>query len=500
MDGKISKVMPHSTEAEEALLGCVISDSEMTSEFVPDLSEGDFYSDANRIVFSAISKIFNNNKLVDLVTLSDELERSGNMEKIGGIDYVAHLTTTVASTANAKHYFDIVKNDSLRRKLIRSSQEIIDRSYTADDDEALAFAEKEIFDISSGNERRFPTEISESFNEVIERFSKVSKDANAFKGLTTGFKQLDYMLNGLQKSDLILIAARPAEGKTSLAMNIVESAALKGGATCLCFSLEMSRSQLAQRMLCSNAHVSMSKANKGQISMTEWQQLWASKEALDNAKILIDDTAGITPADMLSKCRRIKNKYGSLDLIMVDYIQLMSSGAKSKADNRQQEVSEISRNLKLIAREMDCPLIALSQLSRDIEKRQPPIPQLSDLRESGAIEQDADIVMFIYNPKNANKAGGENFNGSGNSGLKEIIIAKHRNGPTGTVPVRWIGEYTRYEDAGNTTLRPESYESAPQEEYIQEDEVYTNESIANSEAEFYSDIPLEDLIPPEEEE
>ena len=500
MDGKISKVMPHSTEAEEALLGCVISDSEMTSEFVPDLNEGDFYSDANRIVFSAISKIFNNNKLVDLVTLSDELERSGNMEKIGGIDYVAHLTTTVASTANAKHYFDIVKNDSLRRKLIRSSQEIIDRSYTADDDEALAFAEKEIFDISSGNERRFPTEISESFNEVIERFSKVSKDANAFKGLTTGFKQLDYMLNGLQKSDLILIAARPAEGKTSLAMNIVESAALKGGATCLCFSLEMSRSQLAQRMLCSNAHVSMSKANKGQISMTEWQQLWASKEALDNAKILIDDTAGITPADMLSKCRRIKNKYGTLDLIMVDYIQLMSSGAKSKADNRQQEVSEISRNLKLIAREMDCPLIALSQLSRDIEKRQPPIPQLSDLRESGAIEQDADIVMFIYNPKNANKAGGENFNGSGNSGLKEIIIAKHRNGPTGTVPVRWIGEYTRYEDAGNTTLRPESYESAPQEEYAQEDEVYTNESIANSEAEFYSDIPLEDLIPPEEEE
>ena len=485
MERSKSKVMPHSIEAEEALLGCIISDSFIAAELISDLKEEDFYSETLKIVFSALNKIYKANKVVDLVTLSDELEKEGNMEKIGGIDYIAKLTTIVPSTANANHYLEIVKESSLRRRLIRSSENIIDKALDGDNEkDPLAFAEKAIFDISSGNEKRFPEEIASSLDKVVEKLGKVAKDPSSTKGLTTGFESLDNMLNGLQKSDLIILAARPAEGKTSLAMNIVESAAIEGRGVCLVFSLEMSKTQLAQRMLCSRARVSMEKALKGKLNMSDWERLWATKEELDNAKILIDDTAAAKPADMLSKARRVKSKYGRLDLIMVDYIQLMTTDSRTRSDNRQNEVSDISRNLKLIAKEIDCPVIALSQLSRLIENRNPPRPQLSDLRESGAIEQDADIVMFIYNPNAQNgKTGANNFTGSGNSGIKEIIVAKHRNGPCGEIPVRWIGEYVRYEDAG---IMPE-YATNRQNEESADNVAYYDSEVAVDE-QIYGDV------------
>ncbi len=454
MENKPARTIPHNIDAEDALLGALLIDSEISIDVIPALSENDFYSDSNKMVFESMKKIYGNNRPIDFVTLTDELEQVGNMQKVGGIEQLTRLTNAIPSAANFKHYLDIVKRDSLRRTLIRSSQEIIENSMGGGkddkrdktDDDILAFAEKRIFDISAKNERSFPSEIGLSCNEVVDRFNRIAKDKDAFKGVTTGLKGLDDKLNGMQRSDLILIAARPSEGKTSLAMNLVENAAILGGATCVCFSLEMSKTQLAQRMLCSNAKVQMERAIKGELTMKEWEQIWQAKERLSSAKILIDDTASITSADMLSKCRRVKAKYG-LDVIMVDYIQLMT-GSGRKGENRQNEITEISRNLKLLAREMNCPVLALSQLSRSIESRTPPLPMLSDLRDSGAIEQDADVVMFIYNPEGKRPTGatGENFTGSGNSGIKEIIIAKHRNGPLATVPMRWNGSCVRFED------------------------------------------------------
>lgn len=484
-----SKVMPHSFEAEEAVLGCIITDSEMAADLLPELLTEDFYSESCKIAYEAIKRAYDKNKAIDFVTVCDELERNGEMEKAGGIDFVTRLTTTVPSTANASHYLEIVKELGLKRRLIRASQSIVDEALKNDEDNILAYAEKAIYDISAKNERKFPTEISDAFNEVVDKFSKIAKDKGAFRGVTTGIKALDEVLHGLQKSDLILLAARPSEGKTSLAMNFIENAAILGKATCLVFSLEMSKVQLAQRMLCSHARVSMSKALNGTLEMREWEQLWAAKEELGNTNILIDDTSSITPSDMISKCRRVKAKYGKLDLVMVDYIQLMTSGKKSNSDNRQQEVSEISRKLKLLARELDCPVLALSQLSRLIENRKPPIPQLSDLRESGAIEQDADVVMFIYNPNKASSGNSENFNGNGNSGLKDIIIAKHRNGETTSVPVRWIGEYVRFEDAGVISRTPTNNDS---------ENNYNNNDMSGDIAAF-DDIPMGDLTPPPEE-
>ena len=443
--------MPHNIDAEEALLGALLIDSEISIDVIPVLTENDFYSDSNKMVFASMKKIYANSRPIYFVTLTDELEQVGTMQKIGGIEQLMRLTNTIPSAANFKHYLDIVKRDSLRRRLIRSSQEIIESSMGTNskddkDIDILAFAEGTIFGISSEKASNFPTEIGESCNEVVDRFNRIAKDKDAFKGITTGLKGLDDKLNGMQRSDLILIAARPSEGKTSLAMNLVENAAIMGGATCVCFSLEMSKTQLAQRMLCSNAKVQMERAIKGELTMKEWEQIWQAKERLSNARILIDDTASITSADMLSKCRRVKAKHG-LDVVMVDYIQLMT-GSGRKGENRQNEITEISRNLKLLAREMNCPVIALSQLSRSIESRTPPLPMLSDLRDSGAIEQDADVVMFIYNPEGKRPTGatGENFTGSGNSGIKEIIIAKHRNGPLATIPLRWNGSCVRFED------------------------------------------------------
>lgn len=437
------KSMPHSIEAEQSVLGCILFDSEISSEIMGEITSDDFYSESNKIIFDAMSAIYTGNRPIDYVTLTNELEKSGNLNLCGGITYITAITQSVPTSANYKHYVDIVKRDSVMRRLIRSSLEIIDTAQTdIDRENAIAFAEKCIFDISAVSDSSKLMHIQPSLVKVMEKFDTIQSDKDSLKGIITGFPALDNITNGLQRTDLVLIAARPAVGKTSFAMNIVENASLSGGFSCAVFSLEMPRVQISQRMLCSSAEVSMTKALKGRLDKNEWVRLWKESDRLSKAKIFIDDSSLITPAEILSKCRRIKAKDG-LDLIMIDYIQLMSSGKKNP-ESRQSEVAEITRKLKIIAKEIDVPVIALSQLSRSVEKRQNSKPMLSDLRESGAIEQDADIVMFLHRPDKLEENANALKNGEMEKDVVELIIAKHRNGATGQIELKWFGDYTKF--------------------------------------------------------
>lgn len=440
---KTAAEMPHNLEAEQSVLGCLAIDRDIQLDVLSQLSEEDFYSESHGYIFHAMTEINKKNVPVDLVTLLDELEKEGNLEAAGGVAYLTDLTKIMPSTANYRYYVDIVKRDSVLRRLIRSSQAIIrNAAESTDRGESVAFAEKEIFDVSMSLDTSSLVKIDSVVPEVMDRFNAISKDKDAFQGLKTGFRLFDAMTNGLHETDLVLLAARPAMGKTSFAMNIVENIATTQDKVCAVFSLEMGREQLAQRMLCSLAEVNMQKALKGQLEKDEWKRLAEAQNKLNSAKIFIDDSAMITPAEMLSKCRRLKRKYG-LDLVMVDYLQLMSSGSRNKNDSRQNEISEISRNMKILAKEIRVPVLALSQLSRAVESRTGHRPQLSDLRESGAIEQDADIVMFIHRPDKYADAK-EMAEGKVQANVAEILIEKHRNGPTGVVKLYFKGECTKF--------------------------------------------------------
>lgn len=430
------KSMPHSVEAEQSVLGCILFDTDISSDIMAELTKEDFYSESNKIIFDAMNIIYSSNRPIDFVTLTNELEKSGNLNLCGGITYITAVTQSVPSSANYKHYVDIVKRDSVMRRLIRASEEIIKTSQSDTDQKtAIEFAEKSIFDISTESDSSKIVHIKDSVVEVIEKFDTIQSDKDSLMGINTGFPSLDNLTNGLQRTDLILIAARPAVGKTSFAMNIIQNAALNGNYSCAVFSLEMPHIQISQRMLCSSSEVSMSKALKGRLDKNEWVRLWKESDRLSKAKIYIDDSSLITPAEILSKCRRIKMKEG-LDLIMIDYLQLMSSGKKN-SENRQTEIADITRKLKIIAKEINVPVLALSQLSRSVEKRQNSKPILSDLRESGAIEQDADIVMFLHRQEE---------NGETKKDVVELSIAKHRNGPITEIPLKlkWFGEYTKF--------------------------------------------------------
>lgn len=451
--------MPNNLDAEMALLGCIMIDNEILPDILERLAEEDFYVDAHKYVIFAIKKVFNDKKPIDMVTLSDELTVEGNLEKAGGVPYLAELIQFTPSSANYKHYFDIIKRDSLNRKLIRAAKSIIENSMKSEDEvSSLEYAEKTIYDISRQSENSALLSMKEGdiVNEVIHKFESISQNRNIYRGVETGFRQLDRMTNGLQKSDLIVMAARPGMGKTSLAMNIVEHAAMVKGCTCAVFSLEMPRIQLVQRLLCSYTSISMEKALSGNLSESEWQKIFRASEQLAKAPIYIDDSSRVTPAEILSKCRRLSSMGSkSLDLVMIDYIQLMSNGSKnvSSQENRQQEVASITRDLKIMAKELNVPVIALSQLRRIQTKE----PQLSDLRESGAIEQDADIVMFINRP-DATATKEEIDSGKVIKGAAELILAKHRNGAQGRIPLRFIGECTKYidvEDQGKEDEPPE---------------------------------------------
>ena len=441
-----TRMMPHSIEAEQSVLGCCLIDDNVPVQVMNKLKQDDYYTQAHQTIFEAMNKIYQENKPIDFVTLTDELERMGAMESVGGIDYITTLTNIVPSAANFMHYVNIVKRDSVLRNLIKASQNIIEKSYEYDEDgkeNVLGYAEKQVYDIAKEEEDSGLTHIGEPLNNVIAKFDKIAKDKDAFKGIPTGLKTLDKVTNGLQNSDLIFLAARPSVGKTSLAMNIVNYAAIQGKRNCAVFSLEMSKEQLAQRSLCGVSGVNMKKAIDGKLTPEDWQALWAGSKKLGEAQIFVDDSSLNTPIAILNKCRRLKREKG-LDLIMIDYLQLMTGG--KKVESRQNEVSELSRNLKVAARELNVPIIVLSQLSREVEKRQDHRPVLSDLRESGSIEQDADIVMFIHNPSKYNDVqvvDGEN--------MCELIIAKHRNGQLATIKLKWIPEITTFLDCGFAT-------------------------------------------------
>ncbi|MFI3164288.1 MAG: replicative DNA helicase [Bacillota bacterium] len=438
------RVMPHNTDAEKSILGAILLDNELGKEIIPELKSEDFYLASHKEIFDKISELYHTSKEIDLVTLSDKLASGGVLENVGGMEYLIELSDFLPSAANFKFYLEIVKRDSVRRKLIRECQQSIQDAFEMEDTRTLvASVEKNIFDLSVSDQRAKPVPISETMVQVIENFNEYAKNDGKLRGITTGFRDLDEMLNGLNRSDLVLVAARPAAGKTSFAMNIVENAAC-AGYTCAVFSLEMPKVQISQRMICSNAEVSMKKAFQGKLTDKDWESLMMAQTRLNDTKIFVDDTASITPADMQSKCRSLKAQHG-LDLVMVDYIQLMNSGSK-REQNRQLEIAEISRSLKLIARELNVPVVALSQLSRQVENRTPPIPQLSDLRDSGAIEQDADVIMFIHNPSAVNKGGeeGGTIAGGGNGETRQIMIAKHRNGQCGIVELGWRGEFTKF--------------------------------------------------------
>ena len=474
-----TNVMPYNRDAEMALLGCLLIDSEITADLVEKLTEDDFYQESHKYILRAMKRVFNDRKPIDLVTVSVELEMEGLLEKAGGMIYLTELTQITPSTANYRSYYEIIICDSINRKLIRASRQIIERSLRGlDEKTALAFAEKSIYDISKQTERSALLGMKEDdiIGEVLQKFENLQSDQDAYKGVPTGFKRLDRMTNGLQAGALIVLAARPGMGKTSLAMNLVEHASLRAGKTCAVFSLEMPRHEIVQRLICSYANVSMKSALSGELSAKEWKKLMLAGDQLKKSNIYIDDSSRITPAEILSKCRRLKTTSGGVDLIMIDYIQLMSSGASNLAgaENRQQEVASITRDLKIMAKELGVPVIALSQLRRIQSKE----PQLSDLRESGAIEQDADIVMFISRPE-AIATKEEIDSGKIVKGAAELILAKHRAGEQGRVALRFIGEYTKFVDVDeqNREDEPPQFGTTPRmpdddEEYVAPDDDY----------------------------
>lgn len=458
------KIMPHNIEAEQSVLGCILIDVQAQADILGIMKEDDFYSEAHKNIYSVMYKLYQKSVPVDFVTLSDQLDKDKILDKIGGIEYITALTNVVPSAANFKYYCDIVKSDSVRRKLILSGQRIIEDAYESEDkDKSLQYAEKEIFDIAEKQERSALEHVGKpdgAIKHVIDKFDQIAKDPSSLKGIPTGFKEFDQITNGLQNSDLVLLAARPGVGKTSFSMNILVNAAVEHGKKCAVFSLEMSKEQLMQRAICSLAKVSMAKALNGTMDAEEWKRIWTATKKLEQSGLYIDDSSLTTPADVLAKCRRLKAKE-NIDLIMIDYVQLMSSGSNRKSDSRQNEVSDISRNLKIAAKELNVPIIALSQLSRNVESNSRPDhrPVLSDLRDSGAIEQDADIVLFLFNPEKYNDLPTDY-----EPGTVELIIAKHRNGRTGTVKLRWIGEYTTFVNLNEKVV-------VPKKEHVEADKI-----------------------------
>lgn len=460
-----NNVLPNNLDAEQALLGCMLIDNQILSDVLEKLTEEDFYQENHRFILSAMKLVYLEHRPLDLVTLADRLEIEGNLEKSGGLSYLTELTQVTPSSANYNHYFDIVRRDSINRKLIRASRDIIKYAQSSDDNlKSVQYAEELVYDISKTNDSSSVKDIRESdgIDLVLQKFQKLSDDKDAFRGVQTGLIKLDRLTNGLQKSDLIVLAARPGMGKTSLAMNIVENAALNNDKVCAVFSLEMPEVQIIQRLLCGFAGVSMSSALSGKLESNDWKKLTKAAEKMRKSRIYIDDSSRVTPAEILSKCRRIKSKNnGQLDLVMIDYIQLMSSGKKNAEQNRTQEVADITRELKIMAKELDVPVIALSQLRRMQSKE----PQLSDLRESGAIEQDADIVMFINRP-DVGATDEELKKGNIVKGMADLIVAKHRNGGLDRIKLRFKGELTKFvnPEPGDGIEEP-VYDNAPPPEY-----------------------------------
>ncbi len=435
------RILPNNFEAEQSVLGSALIDGEAALTVVGKLEDIDFYNDTHRNIFRVIKDLYSKSVSIDFVTVSDELEKRGLLNAVGGMSYISSLSNIVPSSASCGHYIEIVKRDSVLRQVILACGDTIAKAYEKGSDQSIVgIAEKAIFEIAEKGQTGALEKIADPLERVINKIEEIHKDNTVLRGLKTGFYAIDKATNGLQKTDLIILAARPGVGKTSLAMNIASNAAIQHKAKVAVFSLEMGREQLAQRMLFSVANVSMAKALRGELNEADWVKIWKADKVLKEAEIYIDDNAMNTPSQVLSKCRKLKREKG-LDLIVIDYLGLMKADAKT--DNRQNEVADISRNLKLLAKEVEVPVLSLCQLNRSVEQRddgKPGKPVLSDLRDSGSIEQDADMVWFIHRDMSAKEIS-EQPNGNYTA---ELIIAKFRNGQPGSVFLGWDGSRTSF--------------------------------------------------------
>ena len=434
----IERIPPHNEEAERSVLGAAMLNKEVLFDILEEVKEDDFYNESHREIFRAIWELYRKNSAVDMLTVCEELKSRQSLDMVGGRAYIATLTAEVPSTANGREYAKIIAEKAIMRQMIRTAEDITEKGYESKmaAREILDYAESGIFQIAQMRQKNDYTKIQDVLLENLKIIDAAAQNKDKITGIPTGFHDLDEKTSGLQRSDLIIVAARPGMGKTAFALNIAQQSAVKHGTSAIIFSLEMSKEQLGQRLLAMQARVEMQKLKQGDLDRKDWDRVSLGVDELNNSKIVIDDTPGISLMEMRNKCRRLKAEQG-LDLIVVDYLQLMTF--EGKTDNRQQEISALSRNMKLLAREMNCPVILLSQLSRAPELRQDKRPMLSDLRESGSIEQDADIVIFLYRDDYYNE-------NTEKPGVCEVNIAKHRSGPTDKIELTWVSRYTKFSD------------------------------------------------------
>lgn len=433
----IKRVMPHNIEAEQSVIGSMLMDKDAIMVASEIISGDDFYQKQYGILFTNMVELFNEGKAVDLVTLQNRLKENGVPEEVSNMGFVRELLTNIPTSANVKYYADIVYEKAVLRKLIKTSEQIANDCYVGADklENILEGTEKKVFDIVQRRNTGDYVPINKIVQNSIMRVSAASKLKGNVTGIPTGFIDLDYRTSGMQKSDLVLVAARPSMGKTAFVLNMAQYMAFECNKTVAIFSLEMSSEQLVNRLLAMEARIDAQKLRNGSLEDQDWESLLESAGTVAKSNLIIDDRAS-SLAEIRSKCRKFKLEH-NLDIVIIDYLQLMSSGGGRSSDSRQQEISDISRGLKRMARELDVPVVALSQLSRAVEQRPDHRPMLSDLRESGAIEQDADVVMFLYRDEYYNKE-------SELKGTAEVIIAKQRNGPIGTVTLAWLPQFTKF--------------------------------------------------------
>ena len=435
---ELGKVPPHDVEAEQAILGSMLTDKDAVISAIEVLKEEDFYRPDNRAIYEAILNLYNRAEPIDIITVKAELESLGKFEQVGGLEYLVTLPDKVPTTANAMKYIKIVEEKSTLRTLIKTANEIIELGYdpTEDVEDIMEGAEKKIFNIMQKNDKKGYAPIKDVLVESFTQLEELYNRKQHITGVPSGFSELDYKTAGFHGSDLILIAARPAMGKSAFALNIATNAAVRANTPVVIFSLEMSKEQMVNRILCSEAMVDSNKVRTGKLEDEDWTKLAATIGPLSEAEIYIDDTPGISVTEIRAKCRKLKLEK-NIGMVVIDYLQLVQGTNRRSSGTREQEISEISRSLKILAKEIGVPVIALSQLSRAVEQRPDHRPMLSDLRESGAIEQDADIVMFLYRDDYYNKE-------SEKKDIAEVIIAKHRGGSLGTVDLLWLGSYTKF--------------------------------------------------------
>jgi len=448
-----SRIPPNDKDAEQAVLGAVFLSQDALIEAMEYVDADDFYQHANQLVFQAMMNLNDEEEPVDVVTVQNELDRANQIEDIGGVSYLAELASAVPTAANTTYYAKIVKNKSTLRRLINAATGIVTRSFEEDDDvdSIIDMSEKEIMDVSENRNHKGFRRISDVVKSSFEEIDKLYDQDSDVTGLSTGYKDLDDMTTGLHKDELVILAARPGVGKTAFALNLAQNAATKSNATVAIFSLEMGAESLVNRMLCSEGSIDANSLRTGKLDENQWNSLVVAMGSLSRTNVYIDDTPGIKMAEIRSKCRRLLKESGHLDLVIIDYLQLIEGTGQ---ENRQQEVSVISRNLKKLAKELHCPIIALSQLSRGVEARQDKRPMLSDIRESGSIEQDADIVAFLYRDDYYRDEDGDDNSEPQDQedqdvGEVEVIVSKNRSGPRGTAKLLFVKSYNKFSSIAN---------------------------------------------------